>query len=222
MVSPAAELLGASGSQRPGAAAGCLVSGAFCFLPVPSLRSPKQTKGSGWKSHVFVLSYLRHGQSQKQAQACPEVQCMSSTALLTRSLASQQPHLWTPAPDSASSNPVPPGTRAPEERTCHTCPSTAAPGDQVHKPSGIPEEHRSRVLRINKEETSWAPHNVLTPLVEKEIMSGLRLELKCRKGNWQERNSTTDRGWFQITSDGRWAFPPMKMTTNALAESEWM
>lgn len=44
LASPAAELLGAPGTLRPRAAAGCLISDGFCFLPVLSLSSPKQTK----------------------------------------------------------------------------------------------------------------------------------------------------------------------------------
>lgn len=44
IASPTAELLGAPSTLRPRAAADCFVSGAFCFLPVLSLSSPKQTK----------------------------------------------------------------------------------------------------------------------------------------------------------------------------------
>lgn len=68
IASPGAELLGVPSTLRAREAVGCLVSGAFCFLPVLSLSSrKKQRKGSGWKRHVFVMSYLERRQSEKGA-----------------------------------------------------------------------------------------------------------------------------------------------------------
>lgn len=85
---------------------GCWLFGKWCllFLPVLSLSSrKKQRKGSGWKRHVFVMSYLKRRQSEKGAW-WSKVLRMYPTLLPTHSLAGRQCHLWTSSPDAALSH----------------------------------------------------------------------------------------------------------------------